>query len=1352
MKTLLLATCLSLAMLNSAISQWMGGGVTIVSSDEHSLVFEYRPRYLPERVVRDGSTEMKLFDFVGSVPTFTSATTGAPDIRFEAIPIGFPADNGNAAQLVASDYEDVSGVTLAPVPTTRVSNGMIDIAGYRISPEKYNAPSFVPLQPVELPVPNRARSMWVGSVRLFPVQYNPSTHTVRKYSRMVVEVVFGSPGMLRVQNQDDRVFDGMLLNYNVARNWKFSDQRGLRKTTLTPSVLASGDWYRLTVVDEGIYVITAAYLRALGINPGSIDPRTIKIYGNGGREVPESNLAPRASDLNEDAIYVEGESDGRFDEGDYVLFFGKSVRNWDYDPTTHLLSHYINHYSDQNFYWLTVGGAAGRRMAVQQSLSDNPVAAPTKFLDMALVENDQVNLLSSGKDWFGQAYAPGASYTYVNLLPGLVADDVITYRFRLIARSDVTPSFTVRENGTVGGGTFLGTYSLGAVFYESANTYASERVVTATSTSNLTNSTSQLSFTFSGSISASGWNDWIEIEYPRGLQASNGNYLRFRSPDNVNGVAEYTLGQFTSSPFIFDVTRPDSVRRITGAVGTYTFRALETPGHVSEYCAASPGAFRQPAAAVRIGNQNLHGEDPSADFVIVTSPEFRAAADRLKAYREQPQHGGLATVVIDVNQTYNEFSGGLVDVTAIRDYLKYAYSSWVRPPQFVLFMGQGSYDYKGILGSRTSYVPTWQSNQSLDGVDSYGSDDFFVRFTDGTAPFLATGRVNARGNPVVNEADAFVAKLMRYENESARDAWKMRMLYVGDDGWTSDCGECEGTLHSGQAEELATNTPDEFEKRKIYIAEYPTVQTAQGRRKPGAFQDIIDRINEGMLVVNYTGHGNPTLWAHESIFTVDASIPALTNANRLAVFFLATCNFSEFDDPKRYSGSELLINKPDGGAIGAVSATRKVYSFDNAVFHQGVFARMVPPHSSGRLIVERPATAIRLFKSTRNEINEQKYFFMGDPTMRLQYPGGYCKIDSIDHEPVDSVAGLPRTTPIQLKALDRISVQGTVRDAGNQPDATASGMVLLNVNDASRTIVIPNFAPGLSWSYLGSGGTIYRGQNSVTGGRFNATFVVPKDILYADSTSRGRLVAYFVDSGHSNEGAGFTNNVRVGGTADVPPDTAGPSLTLYLGSRSFRPGDVVGETPTLIIDLVDSNGINTSVSGIGHRIEAWVNGSSQSKDITQYYTSQLDDYQKGTVQYSLTGLPQGRNTLRVRAWDTFNNASSKETFFEISSTDQLRISDVFNYPNPFANGTAFTFKQNLSTPLNVTVKVYTVAGRLIQSIGPFSTGEPFVKIPWDGRDRDGDILANGVYLYKVVVRSTDGRFGSEVLGKLSVLK
>jgi hypothetical protein len=613
---------------------------------------------------------------------------------------------------------------------------------------------------------------------------------------------------------------------------------------------------------------------------------------------------------------------------------------------------------------------------------------------------------------------------------------------------------------------------------------------------------------------------------------------------------------------------------------------------------------------------------------------------------------------------------------------------------------------------------------------------------------MVTGRISCRS---ASEADLAVDKLIRYEENSARDGWNVRMLFVGDDGWTSEVGDAEGTIHSEQAEGIAEGfTPEEFEKRKIYIAEYPTVNTAQGRRKPGANQAIIDQINQGMLVVNYAGHGNQSLWAHEHIFEVLTSIPQLTNANKLSLFFLATCNFSQFDNPNERSGGELLNNKPDGGAIAVVSASRKVFQPDNAELHRQVFKRLFGRDQFGRAYAIRPAEALYLYKATvLNDVNNQKFFYLGDPTMRLRYPGGFASIDTINHQPLGGVGA--GSQPVALQALSRVTVSGRILDQNNQVDTAFSGRVLLTVNDASRRITVVNFAPGINWTYRAPGGTIYRGENSAVNGRFTATFVVPKDISYSDSTTRGRIEVYYSES--AGDGIGFTSNVRVGGTdSTAPNDTQGPAIVLYLDSRSFRPGDMVSPEPTLYVDLKDPNGINTSVSGIGHRIEAWLNNSSQSKDVTEFYSSTLDNYQEGTVRYQLKSLPQGRNTVRVRAWDTFNNASGAETYFEVTSSEQLKVSDVMNYPNPFAGGTSFTFRQNQVAPLNVLIKVYTLAGRLVQSLELASSGEPFVQIPWDGRDRDGDLLANGVYLYKVIVKTTDGRFSSEALGKLSVLR
>jgi hypothetical protein len=580
------------------------------------------------------------------------------------------------------------------------------------------------------------------------------------------------------------------------------------------------------------------------------------------------------------------------------------------------------------------------------------------------------------------------------------------------------------------------------------------------------------------------------------------------------------------------------------------------------------------------------------------------------------------------------------------------------------------------------------------------------------------------------------------------------MLFIGDDAWTSDNGNAEGTIHSGQAELLASDihTPDEFEKKKIYLAEYPTENTAVGRRKPGAYADIIDRINEGVLMVNFSGHGNPNVWTHERVFEVGTSIPQLVNRDKLAIFFLATCNFSQYDNPKALTGAEVLMNRREGGAVGVISATRKVYSGGNARLHQDTFRQMFVRDAFGRVVVRRPATALYLKKVTgSNTENDQKFFFMGDPTMRLQYPQRHASIDSINGEPVDSVAGAPRQSLIQLRSLSRVTVKGTVRNESNQIDESYNGTLSLIVNDATRQQTIVDFAPGITWSYLAPGGTIYRGANSVTNGRFNATFVVPKDIAHADTTENARLVAYFSDA--SADGAAYTGKIFVGGTdTTAGADAEGPSITISLENRSFRPGDLVTESPMLYLDFEDSSGINTSGSGIGHRIEAWLNNSTQSLDLTDFYTSNLDDYTRGTVQYKLDGLGQGRNTIVVRAWDSYNNSAIAETFFEVAASNQLVVADVFNYPNPFARETAFTFRHNRTDPITITVKVYTVAGRAIQTLETYSSGETYVRIPWDGRDRDGDLLANGVYLYKLVVKTADGSLGTEALGKMSIIR
>jgi len=1307
-------------------------GVRVVSSDERSLVFEYVPAFRQVQSIASFSQ----YDFEGSEASNVLESIGEPDLRFHRFDLGFPGEHGNVVRIVAADYEDIRGVKVSPIPSYKIDSGSAVVDKYIPSPTSYFRSTFTPENIASIEGVGRSRDMFLGTVKVYPMQYNPLTQVLRKYSRIVVEVSYGGVEGTYTQSRDNHVFKNVLLNYNFAQHWTTRPTSAIVSAIPQSSVLAVGDWYKMTVTEEGIYRLSRADLASYGINVSSLNPLEVKIFGNGGEDIPESPLAARPVDLEEVATHIQTLSGGDF----FVYFYGKPAKGWKYNPTSQRLEHYINHYSNVNYYWLTVGPGQGKRMQMQSSLPDNPTITPDRFLDGVFVEQELANLMGSGKLWMGQSFLPGGSFTYANSLPGIIPSDNILYRFMLAARSNPASSFTVSE-----GATQIGVFSLPFVPYN-ATLFATRNEYSVRGIFPIAGSASQLTFRYSSSSAgASGWIDWFEIQYSRRLEAANNN-LRFRSPD-ADGVAEYSLQMFSGMPLIFNVSDHWNAQLIN--VTTPVFRDSVRTGTLSEYCAVGEGGFKRPAGVVRVSNQNMRGfgapPDSGADFIIVTSKEFMGPAQRLKAHRDSPEGGNHRTYIADIDLIYNEFGGGISDISAVRDFLKYAYEQWQIPPQFVLMFGGASYDYKGILGSKSSYVPTWQSEISLADIESYSTDDFFFAFYSdypSFRPSVAGGRIPSRQ---LSEADMLVSKLIRYDRGATVDPWKTRIIFVGDDGWTTEGDDL--TIHSQQAETLANSyTGDEFEKIKIYIAEYPTIQTAQGRRKPAAYQAIIDAINHGAVITNFIGHGNPAVWAHENVFNVSTSIPQLVNENRLSVFYAATCNFSQFDDPQRLTGSELLINKPDGAGIASVSATRKVYSGANAYFHQNVFARMFTRDGFGRLVVERPATAQFLFKASfsNSDKNDQKFVFMGDPSMRLQVPVRYGSIDSVNSQALDAPG-----SAVQLQALAKVTLQGSIRDQNNNVDSSFNGRNTLVVNDASRPVTIFNFSPGLNWTYLATGSTIFRGENSVSNGHFTATFIVPKDISYTNAN--GRLLGYF--SGDGTDGIAFSKNVVIGGTNDsAAADVNGPSIQMYVDSRSFRPGDLVKEKPQLIVDLSDSSGINTSIAGIGHRIEAWVNNSPQSLDLTDYYVSTLDDYRSGTVQYDLQSLPQGTNEVRIRAWDTYNNSATAQTFFKVTSTDKLTIADVFNYPNPFSVSTSFTFRQNQLTPLDVTVKVYTIAGRLIQTLTAVSPGEPFVRVPWDGRDRDGDILGNGVYLYKIIVRTSDGRFSSEALGKLTVLK
>jgi hypothetical protein len=1101
-----------------------------------------------------------------------------------------------------------------------------------------------------------------------------------------------------------------------------------------------------------MYVFSGQTLLNSGI-PSTTDPHTIRIFGNGGTDVPLDVNAPYIDDLRENAVFCsDGGTAGQLDASDMIIFYGRGTRGWRYAPATKTFSHYINHYTETNFGWLTYGNGAAKAMTQVPSQAQPSAYRPSTVTAKLFREDEKINILNSGLEWLGQPFGNGDAFTYVHNLPSLDVTQPVTYVARVGARSNGFSTFTIDEHSQRIATVSLAPTVVGDYF---SNQFINS-VVTRQQVPAFTDGSSSLKFGFTTSdANGSGYIDWYEIYYKQFPRAVS-DVFTFHAHDTT-ALTEYAVTGFGSGQmYVFDVSAFDSAVAITNpeiAGDTCRFQIQLAAGNVKELFVVGAAGLKIPGALTPVANQNLHGDTASAAEIIITHPDFMSAAQRLKSYREQPGNNSLKCVVVNVNDVYNEFGGGIATPVAIRNYLRYAATTWSAPPAYALLLGDGDYDYKRISTAGPMWIPPWETMESFAPLFTYAGEDEFVTFNSTRRVGLALGRLAARS---AAEANTMVDKIIEYETSSAKDPWKVRVTLVADDGLagTDPDGSTHNDLflHTQQAETMAGMVPPLFEKSKIFLYEYPTVYTPSGRRKPDVTVALENQINQGTVVLNFTGHGNPRVWTHEQVFVNETDFPALHNKGKYFYLVAATCNYSHVDMISAQSGGEQLMALPSAGAIAVLSATRPVFAGDNFSLNQSLYTYLFQIDNGGNIVQQRAGDAIFRMKQDNfsgSADNDRKFFLLGDPALRIGFPEKLATVDSIN--------AVPATVTSTLRALSPVTVKATVRDSTNSGKIDFNGSALIVVFDANQQVLLqdsverfnPHRIDHYSMTIGVSGSTLFRGELSVTNGAISSNFVVPKDISYGNDF--GRMTMYFSDAAVS--GAGYTTNFRVGGTdSTAPPDAKGPVIQLYLDSRSFRTGDVVSAAPVLLADLSDSSGINTSSSGIGHRLEAWLDGSASSIDMSAYYKSNVDTYRDGTITYPLGAMSQGSHRLKLRAWDTYNNSSTAETSFDVVTSVGLQLTNVVNFPNPTRGATVFTFEHNQMSAIDAEVKIYTVAGRLIQSIQRSAITESFVRIPWDGRDRDGDELANGVYLYKIIAKTQDNRFSNEALGKLSINK
>jgi len=1143
------------------------------------------------------------------------------------------------------------------------------------------------------------------------------------YSNFVIDVTFtgtktSTTTPARISRMDS-VMAGAVINPRQFYSFGAAETSQAMKRQVVNPFAGSQSWARIAVTESGVTRLTGAQLAQAGFNVADLKSDSLRIFYTGGVNPDNSPAAPDL-ELYQIAISIVDGGDGNFGTGDYLLFYAEAPSRFEFvDGHPNYLK---NSYSDRNYYWLAIGGQANqpalRWATVPGAPSGSADAVVTKTRQSVRVEQDKLIKVDTDgriRDYFDWYWSNRSDQVVAANLPDCVPGDSISVMLSAVSTFSGT---TLTLNGV----------SMLAAYVSNNNYHFWNTSGAAVSGLN----------SFDVHISSGvgdPYLDYLNIDYSKYLRYA-GHQMELNSTGHA-GYIEYVVSGYSTSHQVLDITDSDAPKVVSGVkivADTAYFERPELAQSVSRYFVYASGDVNSPTAVDKITVGALRNDVSQYDCVAIAPRRFLSALDDYVQYRLV--QNGYRIKLAAVEDIYDEFGFGLESPMAIRSYLRYAYEHFEAPAPFAaLLVGDGHYDYLDNLGLHTpSYIPPflWDRDYSA-GDDNYvyfgqydwlDSDSSYVYQSDrGWDMMIARWPVRS-----TSEIADHIAAIKQYESPEGKGSWRSRITYVADDEFKHNySGEI---IHTAQAETLAVyHTPAEFVKQKIYLTDYPFASNGE---KPAATDDIIKAVNDGTLMLNYIGHGSPDVWADEHVLRKSRDLGRMTNVDKPTVIIAGSCSIGFFDDPGQEGMAEVLFRQP-GGAIETVSATRLVYATDNAIFnydlYDGIFGQ--------RLNISEATYAAKMMHQYGFNhslvLNDRTYVVFGDPLGKFGIPE-YHLMFSAD----DSV----------LTPLQQFAFTGTVTDDENNP-AMADGMADITVFDSK---IVKHHPLGIDYS-LG-GPVIFRGSVEVHGGQFSGAFMVPLDVDYGGLSAK---INGYADFG-TISAIGGLDSLAVALTAATTTDDTGPEIGYRFDDvPDFVSGDRVPTNATVSVTLDDESGINLT-GGLGHRIELVVdNDNSATVNLTDRFTYTAGSYKLGNLEFALPDLTPEKHLFRITAWDNANNPSSVEFEAVPSQESRIAINEVLNWPNPMEERTEFFFDLSESAE-SVELQIFTLAGRLIKSFRAedvtIGRNRRFV---WDGRDMDGDRVAQGVYIYKITARGRSGNWAkssdtmAEAFGKVVVL-
>ncbi|MCD9016978.1 type IX secretion system sortase PorU [Parachryseolinea silvisoli] len=1099
-------------------------------------------------------------------------------------------------------------------------------------------------------------------------------------------------------------------------------------------MLHAGSWYKMGIPARGVYRISYDQFRKMGF-AGSIDPRNIRVYGNAGGMLPQPNAAARPEDLTESAIFIQGEDDGVFNSGDYILFYAEGPALERFDALRRIARYESNLYSNRNYYFITVGDTPGKRLGEAENLSGSyPVV--NRFDDYAYHEVDQHNELESGREWFGETFYTASEQVVTVEMPGVIEGAPLQLVSDVMARSTSSTSFKVYVNNTLLGEQVIpglpdSQYAMKGV--HNRDTLQSVGTVPVGG-----RTTHEVKFQYVKTGSGTGYLDFFLLNVQRAL-AMYKDQVIFRSTASIAQPAStFTIEGAGAQTTVWDITDPS-----TPALQTTAASFSTTTTTLKEFIVFRPTA-PAPEFIGSVDNQDLHGM-ATPNLIIVAYPDFSGAAQRLAAHRESHSHWTVQ--IVTPQEIYNEFSSGRQDITAIRDFVKYIYDKSPGTLRSLLLMGRASYDYKDRMLNNTNFVPAYESRNSLEPLATYSSDDYYGFLESNEGEWseevvqshtldIGVGRLPVK---TIAEANTVVDKIIYYDtNKKSYGRWRKQIMFVADDGNNDDRFTRDHQFQANTMAESIESLHPEFDTRKIFMGAYHKTVRPNGEVIPEVSEDIVRAFDRGTLIINYTGHGSEQVWADERVFT-DAEINDLQN--KLYPFVVtATCEFGRNDDPAVVSSAEQTLLHPQGGSIGLVTTARPVYSatnFDlNRAFYEALFEKQDNYY--------KPLGEV--YRDTKNNsgnaIGNRNFSLLGDPSLTLAMPYQEAVVTTLQTS----------TGSDTLKALSTVEVTGEVRDAsGNRLDNFTGILEATLFDKPTAYVTVGKNNPPFSFSQRDN--ALFRGKAKVDHGTFTFSFILPKNLRY--EIGPGKLSLYASDPEHMLDAAGSTDDFQVGGSEpNVAPDNTPPQITLYMGDTTFVSGGIVNPSTTLVARLEDASGINISNYGIGNNLVAIVDDGT-AYAVSDYYEADVNDFTRGWLNFPLHNLTPGRHTLTLKAWDTYNNPAQAQINFVVTDGEALVIETFSNYPNPFRDGTTLFFTHNrVGDDLEGELVVYDVTGLELKR-ATFTVFESSYRVELPRLTTSVDLdknVSGGLYLARVAVRSLTNGSKNERVTKLITVK